>query len=209
MGEGEGRGSGQDEPRSKVEAVEKLGNRVAGRLPNLGLLHEGIVEQRHRVLLFFIGAAASLVAVNVLLCGGARDVEAHLNKLVRAGPGLFARTARAAQMAIGAGVVVVGGERKLHGDLVAAGQVRIGNFRVRDLEGGTILHVEGELCLAKVGLAPVPAAQGVLLVLERRAVPVLENLAEALKVLRPDVSAAVLCYATTQKAQRAHSGEGR
>ncbi|RBQ83434.1 hypothetical protein VDGD_20950 [Verticillium dahliae] len=110
-------------------------------------------------------------------------ISAFSIRLVLASTRLLALATRTAEGAVGARVVFVGGGGKLDGDLVAAGEVGVGDFRVGHLKGRAVLHVEGQLSLAELGLAPVPAAQGVLLVLEGRAVPVLEELRQALKLL--------------------------
>jgi hypothetical protein len=86
-------------------------------------------------------------------------------------------------MTVRARVFLVRRKRKLDRDLVATGQVGVGDLGVGNLEGGPVLDVEGELRLAKLGLAPVPSPQGMLLVFQVRAVPVLEDLGEALIVL--------------------------
>ena len=79
-------------------------------------------------------------------------------------------------MAVGTSIIGIRGG-KLNGDLVATGQVGVGNLGVRDLECGFVLDVENELGLGEFGLAPVPASQGMLLGLEVYAIPVLKDLA--------------------------------
>lgn len=178
------------EPSSgcEVQAVEELGNRIASRLADFGLFHEGLVKERHGVL-FLLAAfcvAGGLLAIDLLLGDRSGHVETHLDELVLTSCGLFPRFPSAAQCAVGACIVDIGRQGELHGNLVATCQICVGDFGVGNLEGGSVLHVEGKLRLAKVGLAPIPAAEGVLLVLKRRAVPVLEDLAKALVILQQD-----------------------
>jgi hypothetical protein len=79
--------------------------------------------------------------------------------------------------------IAVGRERKIDCDLVLSRQVCVRYFGIRHFEGGAVGHVEGEFGLAKVGLAPVPAAQGMLAVVQTYAVPRLEHLGHAIKVV--------------------------
>lgn len=122
-------------------------------------------------------AALAVLAIGLLLGGGAGDVEAHLDELVPAGRRLFA-------LSVGRrSVVAILWQRHLHGDFIATSQVGVANLGVRKLKRRPVLDVEGDFGLLKLGLAPVPAAQGVLLALEDGAVPVLEDLAQAIIVL--------------------------
>jgi hypothetical protein len=79
--------------------------------------------------------------------------------------------------------VAIGRERKVHGDLVLARQVRVRYFGIRYFEGGAVGNVEGQFGLAKVGLAPVPAAQGMFPVIQTYAVPRLEDFRHSVKVV--------------------------
>lgn len=85
-------------------------------------------------------------------------------------------------MAVRPRIIFVGG-REFNRDLVAACQVGIRNLGVWNLERWLVLYVEDKLGLAKLGLAPVPASEGVFSRLEVDAVPELEELAQTLKVL--------------------------
>lgn len=161
-------------PRRQVQDIRERSDGISGRLANVGLLDQRLVEERHRVLLLLVGIAGRIAALGLFPRGGAWDVDPHLHELVLPGRGSLAR----ALLAVRAILV----QRKLDGDLVAPGEVGVGDLRIRDFEGRPVLHVEGQLGLAKLGLAPVPAAERVLLVLQRRAVPVLEDLAETLVV---------------------------
>lgn len=73
-------------PGCEVQAVEELGNGIAGRLTNLGLLHECLVEERHGILLLLAaaGIATGILAIDLLLRHRAGDVESHLDELVLA-----------------------------------------------------------------------------------------------------------------------------
>ena len=168
-----------------MEDVEECRNSIASHLANLGLVHEGIVKQRCGILLLFAAArvTASILSIGLLLGRHAGDVEAHLDELIPPTASLLPLAPGTTEVAIRAGVLGVDRQRHLDSDLIAPSQVGVANLRVRDLECGSILDVEGELGLGEVGLAPVPPPQGVLLVLEYRAVPVLEDFREAVKVL--------------------------
>ncbi len=162
-----------------MEDIQKGGDGVASRLPNLGLLDKSVVEERDSVLLLLV-AAPRLPPLGLLPRCGARNVEAHLGHLVPPGRGLPALAWCRAILAVCLSALA---DRELDGDLVAARKVGVGDLRVGDLKGGPVLHVERELGLAELGLAPVPAAQRVLLVFEVGAVPALEDFAETLIVL--------------------------
>ena len=170
-----------------MQHIQKGGNGVARRLANIGLLHKSVVEERDGVLFLLIGVAASLAALGLLSCRCAGDVESHLHHLVFPGCGLFPVLLRCAILSVGLGTVVYS---ELDGDFVATRQVGVGDLRVGNLKGWSVLDVERELRLSEFGLAPVPSSEGVLLVLEVRAVPVLEELVEALVVLQLSASSA-------------------
>ncbi len=165
-----------------MEDIQERSNGVARRLPNLGLLNQRVVEQRHGILLLLVRTTPRITALGLLPRRRAGDVEAHLGQLVPAG-GRLPALARRRTILAAVGLGAVGADRELDGDLVAAGEVRVGDLRVGDLKGRPVLHAKRELGLAKLGLAPVPPAQRVLLVLEVGAVPALEDFAEALVVL--------------------------
>jgi len=171
-----------DKPWGKVKHVEKGGDGVTSHLANLRFFDEGIVEESGSVLLLSFVAASAVLALGLLLGGCAGDVEAHLNQLVPTSAGLLSLAASAA-LAVRAGVVGVLRQRHFDGDLIPAGEVCVSDLGVRQLEGRLVLDAERELGLGELGLAPVPASQGVLLGLENGAVPVLEDLAQALVVL--------------------------
>jgi hypothetical protein len=167
-----------------MQNVEEGGDGIASRLANLGLFDEGIVEEGRGVgLVLGAGVTPSVFTVSLLLGRRAGNIEAHLDELVLAGAGLLAFAPRAAKVAIGAGVVVALRQGHFDSNLIAAGQVGVANLRVRYLEGWAVLNAEGELSLRKLGLAPVPAAQRVLLALEGSAIPILEDFGQALIVL--------------------------
>ena len=162
-------------PGGKMQDLQEGGDSITGSFTDLGFVDEGLIEQGSGVLLLFLCIATGFLSLGLLASGSARDIESHLAQLILASARLLATAPRAAQMAIGAGVISVG-SGKLDGDLVPTGQVGVGNLGVGDLECGFVLDVENELGLGKLGLAPVPASQGVFLGLEVYAVPVLEDL---------------------------------
>ena len=163
-----------------MQDIQEGGDRIASRLPDLRLLNKSIVEESDGALLFLVHAAPSIAAFGFLPSRCAGDVEPHLRELVSPGRSLFALPWCSTILAVGLARVSDG---KFDRDLVAARKVGVGYLRVRDFERGTVLHIERNLSLAKLGLAPVPAAQRVFLVLKGCAVPVLEDLAEAFIVL--------------------------
>lgn len=162
-----------------MEDIQEAGDGVASRLPNLGLLDKSVVEERDSVLLFLV-TAPRLAPLGLLPRCGARNVEPHLGHLVPPGRSLPALAWCRAILAVCFSTIADG---ELDGDLVATSKVGVRDLRVGDLEGGPVLHVERELGLAKLGLAPVPAAQRVFLVFQIGAVPALEDFAETLIVL--------------------------
>lgn len=94
-------------PGCEMENVQERSDSIACGLANLGLLHQGIVEQSDGVLLFFAASiATSLVALHFLL-DGSRNVKAHLNELVLASTRLLALSARTAQVTVGASIILV------------------------------------------------------------------------------------------------------
>lgn len=103
--------------------------------------------------------------------------------MILARTGLLALASGTAQLAIGASVVGVEGQGELQGNLVSTGQVCVSNLRVGQLKGRAVLDVEGDFGFGELGLAPVPSSQRMLLALQRGAVPVLEDLAQAFVVL--------------------------
>ncbi len=169
-----------DEPRCEMEDIKEGSDGVARRLANLGLLNQRIVEERDGVLLLLVGAAPRVAALSFLPRCRARDVEPHLGHLIPPRRGLPAFSGRRAILAVGLDAVAHG---ELDGNFVAAGEVRVGDLRVGDLEGRSVLYVEGELGFTELGLAPIPAAERVLLVFEVGAVPALEDFAEPFIVL--------------------------
>jgi hypothetical protein len=163
-----------------MQHIQKRGDRIAGRLADFCLLNESVVKESDGVLLLLVRVAPRLASLGLLPCRRARNVEPHLHELVSPRRCLLALAWCRAVLAVRLASLAY---RELDGDLVAAGEVRVADLRVGDLEGGAVLHVERQLGLLELSLAPVPAAQRVFLVLEVGAVPVLEDLAEALIVL--------------------------
>lgn len=107
-------------PWRQVEDLQESGNGITGSLANLGLVHEGLVEQGGGVLLLLFRVAAGFFPLGLLARSRARYVESHLDQLVLPGTRLLAPSSRAAQVAVRSRVIFVGG-RELDGDLVAAG----------------------------------------------------------------------------------------
>ncbi len=190
-----------------MQNVGKRSIAVAGNLANLSLLHQRVVEEICRILLLFgVLLARHVLAILLLLPlrRSAGNVEAHLDELIARASGLLPPRSGASEMAVGARVLSVRRQRELYGHLVLSGQVRVRYLRVGDLESGATLDVERHLGLAKLGLAPIPPAESMFLVLEIDAVPQLERLAETIKVLEsvrdaPD-QIAVLPLAGTRQA---------
>ena len=176
-----------------MQDIQEGGDRIASRLPNLRLLNKSIVKERDGALLFLVHAAPSIAAFGFFPSRCARDVEPHFRELVSPGRGLLALPRCGAILAVGLARV---SDRKFDRDFVATGKVGVGYLRVRDFERGTVLHIERDLSLAELGLAPIPAAQRVFLVLKGCAVPVLEDFAEAFIVLF-QVSRYPLCPAAS------------
>lgn len=167
-----------------MQNIQEGGYRVTGSLSNLSLLDQRLVEQVRGILLLLAALATGVVAIGLLAARRrSGNVEAHLDKLVLAGTGLLPFTTGASKVSVGARVLVIGRHGKLDGDFIATGEVGVGDLRVRDLERRAVLNGEGEFCLAELGLSPVPATKGVLSALEVGAVPVLEQLGEALVIL--------------------------
>lgn len=170
-------GFGRHGPRCEMQDIQESGNSIAGCFSNLCLLDQGVVEERHGVLLFLVCIAPGIATLGFLPGGCAGDVESHLDELIPPGRGLLALPWR---RAICLGAVA---DSKLDGDFVPAGKIRVGDLRVGDFESGSVLYVERHFGLAKLCLPPVPAAQRMFLALEVGAVPILEDFAQALVVL--------------------------
>lgn len=162
-----------------MQDVQERRNGVASRLANLGLLDEGVVKERYGVLLL-LRVATSVVTLGFFPRCRPWNVESHLDELILPGSRLLSL--------VGCPVVTVGFATVTNGkfdrDLVATSEVRVGNLRIRNLEGWPVLNVEGELRFTELGLSPVPTAERVLLLLEVGAVPVLEDFVESFIVLR-------------------------
>lgn len=163
-----------------MQDIQEGGDRIASRLTDLRLLNQSIVEERDGALLFLVHAAPSIAAFGFFPRRCAGNVEPHLRELVSPGRGLPALPWCGTILAVGLARV---SDREFDSDFVATRKVGVGYLRVGDFERGTVLHVERDLSLAELGLAPIPAAQRVFLVLKGCAVPVLEDFAEALIVL--------------------------
>ena len=110
-----------------MKDVEEGGDGVTGRLANLGLVDEGIIEQSGSILLLLAASVApGILPIGLLLRRRhTGDVEAHLDELVLTSTGLLPLAPRAAQMAVGACVLGVDRQRHLDGDLIATRQVGV------------------------------------------------------------------------------------
>ena len=108
-----------------MQDIQERSNSIASRLSDLRLLNQGVVEQRYRILLFFVRIAASLAALGFLpgCCPG--NVEPHLDELVLPGRRLLALARRRAILAARLATVA---DRKLDRDFVSAREVRVGDF---------------------------------------------------------------------------------
>ena len=174
-----------------MQTIQKRRNRIAGHFADLRLVHERRVKQIGRVLLLHILAIltihALLIPVLVLFPlrrrRRSRDIKPHLHHLILRRARFPALTPRPSQHPIRSRLITIRRKRKLDRDLVFARQVRVRNLRVGNLESGLVLHVEGELGFAEVGLAPVPAAQRVLFQFEVDAVEEFEGFGDAVEVL--------------------------
>lgn len=105
-----------------MQNLQEAGKCVARDLANLGLVHQGLVEELRRILLLGIFAVRDLLALLILLLLRRRagDIEAHLDKLVFCAGGLLTPPTRASQP-IRLRISI--GEGEVHGHLVLAGQV--------------------------------------------------------------------------------------
>lgn len=163
-----------------MQNIQKGSDSIASHFTNLRLLHQRLVEERGGILLgllLLVTASLAILAVGLLFGGGSRHVKAHLNELVLAGSRLLSLAIRRRS------VIAILRQRHLNSDFIATGQVGVANLGVRKLEGGAVLNVECNLSLGELGLSPVPSTEGVLLALKGCAVPVLEDLAQAIVVL--------------------------
>lgn len=192
-----------------MQHLQKRSVRIARHLPNLRPIHQRLIKQIRRILLLaFLTVTLSLslfiplpipipiLRLHLLLLlllrrRRAGNVESHLGQLV-AGASRLAALRSPTATATTLPVRLRGGtgsrQRELDRHLVLARQVGVGDFRVRNLESGPVLDVKGELGLAEVALAPVPAAEGVFFGFEIDAVEELEGFAGAVEVLRSVVS---------------------
>ena len=164
-----------------MQHIQECRKCVTRNLANLGLLHQGIIKQGSSVVLFLIILSLSvrLVAIlqRALLRRRSRDIKSHLNELVLARERLLALTTRTNIIAI------TSRQRELDRDLILSRQVGVRDLRIRNLKRRSVLDIERKLRLAKLGLSPVPPLQSMFLWLKSRTIPVLKDLAQALKVL--------------------------
>lgn len=176
-----------------MEDIQEGSKRVASHITNLSLVHKRLIEQVGCVLLldlllllFFFSLLLTLFTIlfldSLLLLHRTRDIKPHLNQLIRARSSLLATVLCAARLATRSIWLIIP-KRKLDGDFVLSGKVRIRDFGVGDLEGRSVLHVERKLGLCEVGFTPVPPSQGMFAGLDIDAIPDFERFAQSFKVL--------------------------
>lgn len=169
-----------------MQDVQESGEGVSGNLANLGLVHECLVEQIRSILFLAVTIFSTrrilAVLLGLLLGGYAWNIEAHLDQLVSCACRLLASELGPSKVPVRAGVTV-SGKREVYSDLVLASQVGVGDLGIGHFKCWAVCDIEGELGLAKVGLAPVPAPQRMLAVVEIDAVPSLEHFGHAIKVV--------------------------
>ena len=161
-----------------MKHIEERGDSITSSLSDFSLFDESLVEECGGILLLGL-FVLSIIAISLFLGGdGTRDVETHFDELIPASTGLLPLSTSTTKLAVGACIVGVLRQGHLDSDLIATGQIGVAYFGVWELESGLVLHAKGNLGLGKVGLAPIPATNGMFFVLEHCAVPVLEDLAE-------------------------------
>jgi hypothetical protein len=169
-----------------MKNIQEGGKCVASNLTNLGLVHESLVEEVCSILLLAVAVLGTgdilSILVFLLLGRHAGDVESHFHQLVPCTGRFLASEFGSPKVSVCAGIAI-SGKREINSDLVLASQVGVGDFGVGHFEGGAVGDIEGEFGLAKIGLAPVPAAQGMLAIVQADAVPRLEDLGNAVEVV--------------------------
>lgn len=173
-----------DVPGREMKDLEEGRDGIAGHLSDLSLLNQGLIEECRCVLLFLSSATIAVTILSDVFDGRHTwDVESHLDQLISTSASLLALASRAAEVAVSTGIAAVLWQRHLYSHLVPARQVGVSDLRVGQLERRLVLHAERELILCEVGLAPIPAPQGMLLALQNHAVPILEEAADAVVVV--------------------------
>jgi hypothetical protein len=169
-----------------MENIEKRGERISGHVSDLRFVHEGLVEEIGRILLFkLLLRTLFLFLVLFLLDDRSGNIKSHLYQLIWTGTSLATLILRAPIRPTGGAIRLrVGWESKLDGHLILSGQVGVGDFGIRDLEGGPILDIECELCLGEFGPAPVPPPQTVFPALDADAIPNPERLTHSIEILQ-------------------------
>lgn len=182
-------------PGRKMQNIQKGSKGIARHVPDLRLIHKSLVEEIGRVLLFHfvlfsfslsvLFCALFLFDAFVCLHSGSRDVESHFDQLIGASCSLLS-TVLCATSRLLAGLVAIGIQGEFHRDLVFPGKVRIRDFGVWDFEGRAVLHVERQLGLGELCLAPVPASERSFPGFHIDAIPILECFAQPFQVLKSD-----------------------
>lgn len=169
-----------------MKNIQKGRKCITRHIPNLGLVHQSLVEEVCRILLlhlFLIFLLVALALALLLLHGRTRDVEAHLDQLVGT-RSCLPTTVLGASSGLSVGAVrLVCRKRKFNRHFVLACKVGVGDLGVGDFESGAVLDTEGELGLGELGLTPIPSTQGVFASLDVDAIPNFESLAQSLKIL--------------------------
>lgn len=108
-----------------MQDIQERSDSIASRLSDLRLLNQGVVEQRYRILLFFVRITASLAAFGFLpgCCSG--NVEPHLDELILPGGCLLALTRRRTILAARLATIANG---KLDRDFVSPSEVCVRDF---------------------------------------------------------------------------------
>lgn len=127
-----------------MQDIQKGCKCVASHIANLSLVHECLVEEVCRVLFLFLFVVFFLITLAILcfllLHCGARDVESHFHQLIRAccslATAIFGTSCR---LSFG----ICSRECKLHRHFVLSSKVGIRDLGVWNLEGGSVLNVEG------------------------------------------------------------------
>lgn len=170
-----------------MQDVQEGSKSIARHISNLRLVHEGLVEEVRGILLLCLCLLVLTLAFGVLglllLHGRAGDVESHFDQLVGARGRLPSTVLSASSRLPTRGIGFSGREGKFHRHFILSRQVGVGDLGVGNFKGRSVLDVEGELGLGELGLAPVPASQGMLAVLDVDSVPNFEGLGQPFEIL--------------------------
>lgn len=167
-----------------MQNIQEGSKGIACDIPNLGLVHEGLVEEIRSVLFLDLFLVVLLPALGLLLLHSRPgDVESHFDQLVGARSCLASAILGASGWLATCTIAFGGRERKLHGHLILSCEVGVRDLGVGNLKRGSVLNAEGQFGFGEVCLAPVPTAQGVLAVLDVDSIPNFEGLGQSFKIL--------------------------